>query len=351
MKKIAIMTIQSINLGNRLQNYALQESIKYLGLDVFTVQRERPLLSVKMKLISMFNNYIREIIGTRGGLYHRFNRKNINFSKYYATANEYEEGIEQHFDYFIAGSDQIWNPYYAVPEKDLVGVCDLLVFAKSCQKISYAASFGVSILPQEKKELYTSALKDFSALSVREESGAKMIRELTGREADIVLDPTLLLSAGDWYKISRKPFHLKMKKNYALVYALGEDDRNIYNELSCAERQCVIDILKKDKNGRYPAVGPSEFLYLIAHAERVLTNSFHATVFAILFHKPVRTFPRKGIDMSSRIVSLAELLGIREHFTEDGIFYLEHGMDYEEIEKRIEKAKINSLNYLKNALK
>ncbi|MCD7712681.1 MAG: polysaccharide pyruvyl transferase family protein, partial [Firmicutes bacterium] len=190
-KSVAIITIQSLNFGNRLQNYALQEVLKTCGVRVKTLKRgTKPsgLLLVRTKL----KNFARIMMGNLRGKFLSFNRL-IDMENIYVEANEAPSNLKNKFDFFIAGSDQVWNPYY-----DFVGKSDLLYFAKHEQKISYAASFGVTELPENVQSLYTDCLSDFHRISVREDGGIRIVRELTGREAKVTLDPTLMLTADQW---------------------------------------------------------------------------------------------------------------------------------------------------------
>lgn len=347
MKKVAIITIQSINLGNRLQNYALQEAIKELGYDVYTLQRVHKTFSVKT-LVEDIKDLGRTLLGTRKGRYIRFDRARIRFGKEYVLANEADSDLADKYDFFVAGSDQVWNPYYG----HLAVISDLLFFARNGQKISYAASFGVDAVPDEKQEIFSNQLQGFKDISVREEAGTKIVKELTGREAVTVLDPTLLLDISQYKKIQKKPASVPNGK-YVLVYLLG-GRTEIFTEYVQSSMEYkedeLYDILQWKASGRQLPIGPAEFIYLVNHSEMVLTDSFHATVFATIFHKPVRTFPRGGIDISSRIVSLASSFGLGTNFTEDGVFYINKDADYGQIEEHLNEEKEKSIRFLKMAL-
>lgn len=346
MKNVAIITIHSINFGNRLQNYALQESIKALGYNVHTVRRKKD-LHCKEAILDRMKDRLRMLLKTRKGLYMKFDRDNISFSKYSASANDVESGLEESYDYFITGSDQVWNPFYDY----IVGKSELLCFTEKEKKISYAASFGVEDIPADKQEMFIRALKDFKAISVREKSGVNLVRSLTGNDAVVTLDPTLLLNADQYRKISRRPVSMPCGK-YALLYLLGGESM-VYHEYVQknvdANSLFIYDVLQMNKEKRI-AVGPAEFLYLLDHAEIVLTDSFHATAFSLLFRKPVITFPREGLDMSSRIVTLASTVGLESNFMDNGIFYIGKNENYTEIDKLLTKARERSIEFLKEAI-
>ena len=131
MKKVAIMTIQSINIGNRLQNYALQEVIKKLGYDVYTIRRKKHKWPSVKTVLEEMKDFFRTLIGTRKGLYIRFDKMRIRFGREYALVNETAFGLADTYDFFVAGSDQVWNPYYG----HLVGSSDLLLFARDRKSV------------------------------------------------------------------------------------------------------------------------------------------------------------------------------------------------------------------------
>lgn len=343
MKKIGIITIDSMNFGNKLQNYALQESVSRLGYLVKTVKRELPVFG-KVYLKKRLKIFVQYLLRTKGAKFDSFNRK-ITIANSYALANTQQAGLKSEFDYFIAGSDQLWNPYY-----DFVGTSDLLAFAKPEQRISYAASFGVDEIPDGKKKVYTENLSQFKALSVREKKGAEIIKELTGREAQVVLDPTMLLTSEQWSKVERKS-KFTPKNRYVLVYSLGEKSVDFENSIKrYAKEMEIFDIRAIQKNGREIPVGPAEFLYLIHNAELILTDSFHASVFSVLYYKRFITFKRPGIDMSSRIVSLANTIGAKDKLDRDNNLDCSNGLDYVLVDQLIESERKQSIDFLKKAL-
>ena len=349
MKRVGIITINSDNYGNRLQNYALQQVLSGLGFESYTIPRKRPIDSyIKRSLIGI-KNCIRSVARTKKGVFLRFNNRYIRYSSAWASATEYSNGLAEEFDYFIVGSDQVWNPIYSdLPHKP-VGICDLLVFAKSEQKISYASSFGIDFIPPQKRELFCNCLSDFRAISVREYSGLNIVRNLLGRECEVVLDPTLLLEAKQWNKIKRNPLAISLK-SYVLMYFLdGKGNIAEREEKKIAGRE-IIDINEINKSRRFAAIGPCEFLALIDSADEVWTNSFHATVFSLIFHKHFRTFPREGIDMSSRIKTLATITGIDNCFDNEGILDLRGDVDFNSIDRNIYQVREKSMVFLRDAL-
>lgn len=305
--KIAIVTIDSINYGNRLQNYALQEVIKSYGYTVETLQRSRP-ISKKKQISKWVKGVGQTLLQTKGAKFEAFN-KNINRSKYYAAGNETSPNLAQKYKYFVAGSDQIWNPHYS-----FIGESDFLIFARPEQKIAYAASFGVSSIPDDCMKKYANYLSDFKAISMREDTGTDIVKKLTGKEAVTVLDPTMLLTASEWRKLGKAPSCMP-KKQYVLIYSLGERSIEFDNMISWVKNQGeyeIVDVREKTKSGREWEVGPAEFLFLIDNASMLLTDSFHGTVFSILFHTKACVFERPGLAMGSRIDTLLNMTGISD---------------------------------------
>ncbi|MEG0180320.1 MAG: polysaccharide pyruvyl transferase family protein [Romboutsia sp.] len=349
MKNTAIVTIcDNSNYGNRLQNYALYKAVSNLGLDSVTLwDYSENILKKQIKLV------IKKILGMKN-LNHRKNVSfeiftNKNISNKYVNLDNLKE-INNEFDYFIVGSDQIWN-YDFGHAKDK----DFLKFADYNKTISYAPSFGISNIDEEWKDRICSGINHIKHLSVRENQGAEIIKELTKRESEVVLDPTLLLSKEEWGEIQKKPKKM-IKEKYILTYFLGEKSEQLKHEIKKIEEEKNLKVINmndiEEKN--FYACGPSEFLYLFNHAEIVLTDSFHACVFSMIFNKPFYVFDRntKGMkSMNSRLDTLLStfeqedrkvnsLEGIRD------VFSCDYKKSYE-----ILKIKQNeSLSFLKNAL-
>lgn len=341
MKKIAIVTIESLNYGNRLQNYAMQEVLKSFGCYVKTLHR----INEDKTLRACVKRQIQNILQTKAAKFRRFDA-NIQYADIVVGRDDCPEGLAKKFDFFVAGSDQIWNPYYDF----VAGKCDFLTFASDNQKISYAASFGISSLPLERKEEYASYLKSFKAISVREKQGAGIVEKLINRKATVVLDPTLLLDDKKWQKIEKKP-QCCPKYRYVFVYALGEKSERFKAKIEQAKKGYgIFDVRAVQKNGRELPIGPSEFIYLLRNAEMILTDSFHATAFSIIFHKKFITFNRPGLNMNSRIESLAELIGKKSCLNGCGDLVCETEIDYMKVDTLLNEEHRKSIEFLKRAL-
>ena len=360
--KIAIVTItEGTNYGNRLQNYAVQKSIEELGIEVETLINKSGtesknvsfLFKIKRKL-SRIKNYLinarfKKIINDRNEAFKIFNNENINFSSIVINNDYSDNKINSIYYSFVCGSDQIWNPEFRENAN-----ANFLQFANEEKRIAFCPSFGVSEIPGNRKEEYSKYLKGFSKLSVREDDGAKIINSLTRQKAEVLIDPTMLLDAKEWDKVSKKPEQIKEGEKYILNYFLGElsDSRKSEIERIAKENNCkIINIM--DKRDPFYVSGPSEFLYLEKNAFLICTDSFHSSVFAILYNRPFIIFDREqeGLqNMNSRIDTLIDKFKLKNRrfsgsITEDNLNH-----DYTEAYKILEKEREKSLNFLKKAL-
>ena len=309
MKKVGILTINdNDNYGNRLQNYAIQYILKENSVESVTLKNNLTLNSKNYFLLrrikfifksnKIFNVY-------RYKKFTEFNR-NIKFSDKYVTPYS---SLDNKYDYFITGSDQVWNPNFG-RLRDV----DLLEFTESSKRISFAASFGISSLSEQYNEKLKKALKDYKAISVREDAGKKIIEDVVGRkDVEVLVDPTMLLTADEWDKVAKKPEELKTDR-YILNYFLGElsEKRKAEIDRIAKENNCeIINIL--DKNSPFYCTGPSEFLYLEKHSFLVCTDSFHSSVFAILYNRPFIVFGREDntVSMNSRIETLINKFNLK----------------------------------------
>ncbi len=323
MKKIGIITLFDVNnYGNRLQNFATQELIHSLGCKAVSYverkKRVKPDYGSDVKyLIHLctgfwlssspegWKNYL--LIRRRKRNFLKF-QKRISFS-YISSL----KGLDEKADFFVAGSDQIWQPkWWSCQDKDMY----LLTFARPEQKLCISPSFGVNSLSEEYKDVFRTALSSFSLLAARENAGASIIKDLTGREAEVTIDPTLAIDAQRWRKVSKKP-KVNTASPYVLTYFLGGITelacQDIVQLLSENSKLNVLHMNEKTSPKIYEC-GPAEFLYLIDHAEIVLTDSFHASVFSLLFSRPFLVYERFVTEndpaMSSRLDTLLSTFGL-----------------------------------------
>lgn len=366
--KVGIVTLTGyFNYGNRLQNFALQKVLKSLNNDVETIEIGAPhktnLKNLPRKLIvlilsivkhnkyqGLLNKYKSIILEEkRTKRIYKWSRKNIKNSKYRLIEGQSRSNINNSFDYFIAGSDQVWNPYYSGYKGYY-----FLDFADENKRLSYAASFGVSEIPENNINEYKSWLSQMKSISVREHDGKNIVNQLTNKNATLVLDPTMLLNKADWQEVMTKPSGM-LNKKYILTYFLGEKDdnyNNFINSLMKEKKLEVVDVLDASNNDLY-CVNPGEFIYLINNAEVMVTDSFHGAVFSIIMHTPFVIFERQDnqVSMNSRIETLISTFKMNNRLSSkicsiDDVF----NIDFKQTDEILKVEQKKSLDFLKNAL-
>lgn len=300
-KSIAIITIYGgTNFGNKLQNYAVHKYFTQMGFECETLAFKNT-MPIKIRIERLIKKILCNVKKNGMNREMRF----AEFSKNYIPIRNiapryYLKNLAKQYDYFSVGSDQVWNPYFINNEVQFNRM--FLTFVPKEKKICFSPSFGVSVIPDRWKYPYKNALSEFDLISVREEEGVRLVKALTGKDAECLIDPTMLFDSEEWLKIAREP----SEKDYVFTYFLG---RRIPELLPKGKK--IIDILDT-KSGNYYKYNPSDFIGLIANADAVYTDSFHACVFSILFDKPFCVFERKdgNNNMSSRIQTLLSMFGI-----------------------------------------
>lgn len=354
-KKLGILTIiDNDNYGNRLQNYAVQTVLNHMNISnetitnttVFNEKKKYIMRKIKYFIKDSYDSYSRNI--GRKEAFKKFNR-NIYFSK-----DKYFVYSKFNYEYLLVGSDQVWNPYFGrLREVDLLNINCTNNLTK---KIAFSASFGIDELPNVlNKNKLIRCFNDFNAISVREDSGKKILQDLgyTG-EVSILIDPTMLLSAEQWDKVSKKPKMLRSKK-YILNYFLGTLSKTRKKEIEkvARENNCeVINIL--DESSPFYECGPSEFLYLEKNAFLICTDSFHSSVFAVIFNRPVIVFDREQdnvVNMSSRLDTLISKLKLENRkYNEKNITKENINHNYTKAYEQLDIEKKKAVNFLKNAI-
>lgn len=362
MKNVGIITLNGyFNYGNRLQNYALQEVLKSYDCNVETILVDHKKMSrTSVQLKNELKKILKVLLGKtsfkdlkasnlRQQRFYNFSKQFINESNYYISDNNLPDKLNDSFDYFITGSDQVWNPEY-----NFKSSIYFLGFAPRVKSISYAASFGISEIPSDCIENYRDWLNDISNISVREEAGAKIIKDLTGRNASVVLDPTLLLTRDDWLAISKESSN-KPKKRYLLTYFLGnvsKENRDKIDQIAQTEDLEIVQLANiKDKSAF--AADPSEFIDYINSSEVFLTDSFHGSVFSILLEKPFVVFEREGSknSMNSRIDTLLRTFELEQRKWENISNNKEvFNIDYSNVPEILEIERKRSLLFIEKSI-
>lgn len=253
--------------------------------------------------------------------------------------------VAETLDLIVVGSDQVWNPDFRMGTW-----IDFLQFAKDQQRVAYAASFGVESLPMEVENCFRIGLNGIQRLSVREESGARLVRQLTGREVPVVLDPTLLVSADQWERIVRD-VQLPVSGEYILEYFLDNSDSPERTMIRLAAEAALLQIVDLNDRRRDDVwdICPLQFVDMIRHAHMVVTDSFHAVVFSILFKVPFYTRDRGN--MNTRISNLLDVAGIEPRpLTAFTGIHVTNDIDWSAVANRLNTERRRSLACLQSDL-
>ena len=370
MKIITVTFNKAINYGATLQEYALFTALKKMKHDVKILNYKDENIEDFYKIFnfnkSNFTGFIKSFF--RSIFYYPINKKRIlNFKKFDSImefTKEYKEINEQTIlnedcDVLIAGSDQIWNVDIT---NGLQDVYTLNFGSKEINRISYAASIGNNCIKEEYIEQFKNKLSNFNYISVREKTALKEISKIVNDKQIIVtLDPTLLITKNDWKNVMSKN---EYKEKYILAYVVEDNPEyyNVVNYLSNLTGLKVIHFEHKKinkKNNKIQNVldykhcsGPSEFLSLIFNADYVVTTSFHATVFSIIFEKSFWTIPHKKT--GSRVIDLLNNFELNNRIINDIEQFKEkkydEEIDYKNINKKIEELRYESIKWLDNAI-
>lgn len=352
MKKVGIVTFhRALNYGAVLQSYALQKTITSLGADCEIVDYICPKITLDYKPFRLYkNNLIKSFAKSCVMCRRRAKRRDAFkpfFNNYLVKSKvqytpENIDTLKNDYDLFVSGSDQVWSPR-------CVGFdpAYFLTFANDNQKYSYAASFAVPTLPQEQIEEYKKRLSGFQKFSVREASGEKLVKELTGREAVTHLDPTLLISAEAWGKIAVA----KIKKPYILVFTANPQVSllDFAQKLSKEKNMPIYyinDAPHVKKNGINYVVAPSveEFVGYFKGAEYVITNSFHGTAFSVIFNRNLFVEFKNKSGRNIRSEGLLKMLGINREIVDGNCD--ETKIDWSDVNLKIKEQSKSSLEYL-----
>lgn len=379
-KKIGIITICKVNnYGAELQAFATQKALQGLGYNaeiidylfyknprhkatrmsrpVFPMPFQKRLAEWLYPHVTHAKQFLHKngLNEARKGRFAQFHRENTSFSREYRTI-ESLYAAPMDYDAYIVGSDQVWNPnnYTSLDPY-------FLKFApKGKPKISYASSIGVSSLPKNTKEYYKAAFQGLGAISVREEDAVQIVESISGKAAQWVLDPTLLLTGKEWMQFARTVEGVPEK--YVLLYEitpcsyLKELAVSMAGELGLKIVRINREAVRQEKDEEVLNImdaGPAEFVWLFGHATIVLTNSFHGTAFSLNMTKIFYVVIPARKQNNSRQKSLLKLVGLEDRMIAEGATmpdFQQMGVDYDRVNALLEAQRNKSLNYLKDAL-
>ena len=349
MKKIGILTLpNSVSFGASLQTYALRKYLNNSGFDAEVINY----LPNKIKTES---NYSKSALKRlflkimRKKMLREFQRFEKQIIKY-PSKSITKEGLaklDDRYDVFICGSDQVWNPYITGSDSSY-----FFDFSKKT-KISYAPSFGISEIPDDYKAMMKSYLPHFSAISVRENEGKSIVKDITGLDSTIVMDPTFLIDSKDWISLCKHD--KRTKKKYVFLFMLQHSDKMVEfaNKLA-ADKGLELYVFggpffkgkKLDKNSIH-VIGPDKWLSFVKNAEYVVTNSFHGIAFSLIFGK--QFFTEYSAITNSRIIDIVEKFGLSSQLI-DNNYDEYHLIDYDVVSNNIKEKADASKFFLNKVL-
>ena len=386
LKKVGVITTSyasngtfGCNYGAALQGYALVKQLRIMGFDAYdinynssyvhnpkqyslvkkTMSRLKLLMNPKVvlnKLRSIKNINKWDVLSYSFRSFIRENELTYNNGTFYTL--EELSSLSKSFYAFITGSDVVWNPNLHKGYNDEGFFLDFT--ADGVKRIAYAPSTGITSFPETAKGNLMELLQKFDALSIREQSGADLIHELTGLNIKVVLDPTLLLPSKEYDEIVKLPDDIPPE--YILVYKFG-DITHTQEQINRMQGELNIPVIyvpagKYGKNisPRYD-IGPGEFVGLIKNAKIVMTDSFHCSVFCLIYHTPFytfyRTLPKAGKDINDRMINLLKIVGLENRMItpdKELDFSQIFEIDFSATDVIIDSMRRDSLAYLRNAL-
>lgn len=367
--KIAITTFhRAYNYGAVLQCYALYHSLKELGHECYVLDYWPKYFynqyyvhadfSITHPPIKTWINHLRikKVLDERNKGFEKFLEEHLKL--FPVDINDGQISVKNNkFDLYVTGSDQVWNDRCARFDRNY-----FLNFpsAKESNRTSYAASFGLKKIPENLREEYKNRLNGFEAYSVRESDGKNILEDLLGVVASVNCDPTLLLSQYDWNDVASND--LDLSDPYVLVYYVTKTNELQKQAYAYAKKNGYklvvlpcnmgIDVLtgKNDKSLDAElrlSASPADFLSLFKNASYVFTNSFHGTVFSLLYHKQFSSQIRlDGNKQNSRALNLLHQVGLIPKNFDTDAFSTDVNTDWKLVDSNIATMRREGLNYL-----
>jgi hypothetical protein len=364
--KIGIATFQwADNYGAVIQAYALQSYLEKIGNEVHIINYKpsKHPIGLKQYLAKTPRAFIYKLEKVyKKKVFQSFRTNYLNLSSIIIETLDDLKTIKDEFNTLIAGSDQVWNPKWLDQEKNLWDLYFLKFAGFHTKKCSYAASFGhaeLKTMTIEWQEAIRQNLKNFDCISVREKSGVDIVRQLTGRNDAIhVVDPTFLLRKDDYYKLIGQQ---KKRKSYLFSYmlhGLNSDSNFLENMVS---KELNIKVVKCDANRtsihkKYILPTPIKWLGLIREADFIITNSFHAVVFCLIFHKQFIAILIDGElgSMNTRITNLLDEFNLSSRYitarNTKKYYFDKTNIDWDLIDKKANKLYLSSTQFISNNL-
>lgn len=360
--KVGIATFQwADNYGALLQAYALQSFLKERGhsVQIINYQPLQPIFWYHKWLAKTPKGYLTKWeLEYKKKIFNDFRKNYLERTKEVFKEKSELKKIENRFELLITGSDQVWNPRWLSQANGLFDLCFLSFAGVKTRRISYAASFGYSnkeTMKEEWQKIVSEKLNAMDAISVREQSGVTLVRNLCGRtDAVYSIDPTLLLEKGFYENFVDK---LNKRNSYIFNYMLHGLDTD--SDLLCLQISKIINqgIIKCNARKTrlhkgFTLPSPKDWLQRIRNASFVVTNSFHGVVFCLIFHKPFIALLINGENgsMNSRIVELLEAVMLKNRILIPNqalpYNFLTIEIDWGKVDKEISFLRKNAIEYL-----
>ena len=353
---------EAIN-NNALSSDIKKRKMRYFAQNILdpSIVKEKSQIVFK-KIRQKLNGQLRENLGKRYAAFDQFYQQKFTVSKEYASWTELSEGCRG-YRAVVVGSDQLWLP------SNIAGDYYTLSFVPDdIKKIAYATSFGVSKIAKGQEEKARAYLSRIDFLSAREESGQKIIKDHTGRDVPLVCDPALLLTADEWDEEATTG--KLINEPYIFCYFMGNNpwQRGFVKSLKKLTGCKIVALLHLDQYIRSDEeyvdyapydVSPADFVNLVKNANYVCTDSFHGTVFSIIYNRDFFTFKRFSdkatLSTNSRIDTLLGQMGLQSRMVRksncvEEMEILNRRMDIDVVQSRLAEFREESLRYLVDAL-
>lgn len=378
MKKVAVINRTNLkNYGSVLQCYALCKAVSGLGYgseivwekgnvsknfdfrpmkifsSLFKLLTHPKLLSSTMTNVNDMNS--RKISEGTVALFNQFVQDEIT-QQFFSHRKLVKTAKGEEYVKFICGSDQIWcsTTLYVDPLM-------YLRFAPKNKRIAYAPSIGRDFIPDYNRRRMKKYISEIPHLSVREKEGQRLIKELTGLNAEVVLDPTLLRQKNDWDELKVEP---NIQEKYLLCYFLDAPSKETQEQIFHYAKEKNLEIValgnvlsiceEKGLKVTYPDCGPKEFLGWIDKTEVVVTDSYHGMLFSVLYEKQFWAVERayQQYDQSSRQKTVLDMFGVNGRYLAQGAEIPLEGedIDYQKIGKILANERMRAMDFLKKSI-
>lgn len=386
MKKILVlMGYKTLNYGSALQSCATVEMLKRIGTSPEVLNLDILWGKFRRKKIKFYfcGGGIGFILHSKGGMYFsklmeslypdykkkiRDRKAKFDFflqQRLYFTPKiiDWQEAmlLSKNYDCTLLGSDQVWLPSSVVTD-----VYTMNFASDHVKKIAYAPSFGIQNVPKRYWKIYKEMFLSIDCIALREDSGKKIVEEISGRICDVVADPVLMFNQNDWKKIIEPKMIIKEK--YAFCYLIGNNkwQREWISKYALQHNIKTVAIIHLDQRISYDEeffdktlvdAAPEDFLNLIRYADVVFTDSYHCTLFALIEHRKFWCFKRfddgKVISTNSRLYSILKRLDLENRLllNNNNKLNVEYNeINYDDVDYRLDIFRDKSYNFLRESI-